>query len=180
MQRRRIGNSNLEVSALGLGCMTMSDFYGSDRDEQESIWTIHRALELGVDFLDTSDMYGIRENEKLVGKAIKDRRHKVNVATKFGVVRDNRGGMMGYNGKAEYVKDACEASMRRLGTDHIDLYYLHRIDPFTPIEETVGAMADLVKEGKVRYIGLSEAPPDMIRRAHVVHPISAVQTEYSL
>ncbi|MBE9913490.1 aldo/keto reductase [Paenibacillus donghaensis] len=179
MEKRALGSSGLEVSALGLGCMTMSDFYGSDRDEQESIRTIHRSLELGVGFLDTSDMYGVGENEKLVGKAIKDRRHEVTLATKFGVVRD-KGPMWEYNGRAEYVKAAAEASLRRLGVDHIDLYYLHRIDPYTPIEETVGAMADLVKEGKVRYIGLSEASPDMIRRAHAVHPLSAVQTEYSL
>ncbi|GIO30500.1 MULTISPECIES: aldo/keto reductase [Paenibacillus] len=179
MEKRALGSSGLEVSALGLGCMTMSDFYGSDRDEQESIRTIHRSLELGVGFLDTSDMYGVGENEKLVGKAIKDRRHEVTLATKFGVVRD-KGPMWEYNGRAKYVKTAAEASLRRLGVDHIDLYYLHRIDPYTPIEETVGAMADLVKEGKVRYIGLSEASPDMIRRAHAVHPLSAVQTEYSL
>ncbi|MFU1794930.1 aldo/keto reductase [Paenibacillus azoreducens] len=179
MEKRVLGSSGLEISALGLGCMTMSDFYGSDRDEQESIRTIHRSLDLGVGFLDTSDMYGVGENEKLVGKAIKDRRHEVTLATKFGVVRD-KGPMWEYNGRAEYVKAAAEASLRRLGVDHIDLYYLHRIDPYTPIEETVGAMADLVKEGKVRYIGLSEASPDMIRRAHAVHPLSAVQTEYSL
>lgn len=179
MEKRALGSSGLEVSALGLGCMTMSDFYGSDRDEQESIRTIHRSLELGVGFLDTSDMYGVGENERLVGKAIKDRRHEVTLATKFGVVRD-KGPMWEYNGRAEYVKAACEASLRRLGVDHIDLYYQHRIDPYTPIEESVGAMADLVKEGKVRYIGLSEASPAMIRRAHEVHPISAVQTEYSL
>lgn len=179
MEKRVLGPSGLEVSALGLGCMTMSDFYSSDRDEQESIRTIHRSLDLGVGFLDTSDMYGVGENEKLVGKAIKDRRHEVTLATKFGVVRD-KGPMWEYNGRAEYVKAAAEASLRRLGVDHIDLYYLHRIDPYTPIEETVGAMADLVKEGKVRYIGLSEASPNMIRRAHAVHPISAVQTEYSL
>lgn len=179
MEKRALGSSGLEVSAMGLGCMTMSDFYGSDRDEQESIRTIHRSLELGVGFLDTSDMYGVGENEKLVGKAIKERRHEVTLATKFGVVRD-KGPIWEYNGRAEYVKAAAEASLRRLGVDHIDLYYLHRIDPYTPIEETVGAMADLVKEGKVRYIGLSEASPDMIRRAHAVHPLSAVQTEYSL
>ncbi|MEK5164249.1 aldo/keto reductase [Paenibacillus sp. FSL R5-0527] len=180
MEKRALGASGLEVSALGLGCMTMSDFYGSDRDEQESIRTIHRSLELGVGFLDTSDMYGVGENEILVGKAIKDRRHEVILATKFGVVRDKGRAHWGINGRAEYVKAACEASLRRLGVDHIDLYYQHRIDPYTPIEESVGAMADLVKEGKVRYIGLSEASPDMIRRAHAVHPISAVQTEYSL
>lgn len=180
MEKRALGTSGLKVSAMGLGCMTMSDFYGSDRDEQESIRTIHRALDLGVDFLDTSDLYGVGENEKLVGKAIKDRRDEVVLATKFGVVRDKWGSPWTYNGRPEYVKAAAAASLRRLGVDHIDLYYLHRIDPYTPIEETVGAMADLVKEGKVRYIGLSEAPPHMIRRAHAVHPITAVQTEYSL
>ncbi|MFL0557757.1 aldo/keto reductase [Paenibacillus barengoltzii] len=178
MEKRALGSSGLKVSAMGLGCMTMSDFYGSDRDEQESIRTIHRALDLGVNFLDTSDLYGNGENEKLVGKAIKDRRDEVVLATKFGVVRE--GGYWGYNGNPRYVKAAAEASLRRLGVDHIDLYYLHRIDPFTPIEETVGAMAELVKEGKVRYIGLSEAPAHLIRRAHAVHPITAVQTEYSL
>jgi len=178
MEKRALGSSGLKVSAMGLGCMTMSDFYGSDRDEQESIRTIHRALDLGVNFLDTSDLYGNGENEKLVGKAIKDRRDEVVLATKFGVVRE--GGYWGYNGSPRYVKAAAEASLRRLGVDHIDLYYLHRIDPFTPIEETVGAMAELVKEGKVRYIGLSEAPAQLIRRAHAVHPITAVQTEYSL
>ncbi|CAM4495319.1 aldo/keto reductase [Paenibacillus phoenicis] len=180
MEKRALGSSGLKVSAMGLGCMTMSDFYGSDRDEQESIRTIHRALDLGVDFLDTSDLYGIGENEKLVGKAIQDRRDEVVLATKFGVVRDRWGGPWSYNGRPEYVKAAAEASLRRLGVDHIDLYYLHRIDPFTPIEETVGAMAELVKEGKVRYIGLSEAPAHLIRSAHAVHPITAVQTEYSL
>lgn len=178
MEKRALGSSGLKVSAMGLGCMTMSDFYGSDRDEQESIRTIHRALDLGVNFLDTSDLYGNGENEKLVGKAIKDRRDEVVLATKFGVVRE--GGYWGYNGSPRYVKAAAEASLRRLGVDHIDLYYLHRIDPYTPIEETVGAMADLVREGKVRYIGLSEAPAHLIRRAHAVHPITAVQTEYSL
>jgi aryl-alcohol dehydrogenase-like predicted oxidoreductase len=178
MEKRALGSSGLKVSAMGLGCMTMSDFYGSDRDEQESIRTIHRALDLGVNFLDTSDLYGNGENEKLVGKAIKDRRDEVVLATKFGVVRE--GGYWGYNGSPRYVKAAAEASLRRLGVDHIDLYYLHRIDPFTPIEETVGAMAELVKEGKVRYIGLSEAPAHLIRRAHAVHPITAVQTEYPL
>ncbi|ASW44218.1 aldo/keto reductase [Clostridium isatidis] len=180
MEKRALGSRGLKVSAMGLGCMTMSDFYGSDRDEKESIHTIHRALDLGVDFLDTSDLYGDGENEKLLGKAIKDRRDEVVLATKFGVIRDNLGGFLRYNGSPKYVKAAAEASLRRLGVDHIDLYYLHRIDPFIPIEETVGAMADLVKEGKIRYIGLSEASADMIRRAHAVHPITAVQTEYSL
>lgn len=180
MEKRALGSRGLKVSAMGLGCMTMSDFYGSDRDEKEFIHTIYRALDLGVDFLDTSDLYGDGENEKLLGKAIKDRRDEVVLATKFGVIRDNLGGFLRYNGSPKYVKAAAEASLRRLGVDHIDLYYLHRIDPFIPIEETVGAMADLVKEGKIRYIGLSEASADMIRRAHAVHPITAVQTEYSL
>ncbi|MDF2960709.1 MAG: aldo/keto reductase [Paenibacillus sp.] len=180
MEKRVLGSSGLEVSALGLGCMSMSDFYNSDWDDEESIKTIHRALELGVNFLDTSDMYGIGKNEELVGTAIKNRRDRVILATKYGVVRSNDRDFWGINGRAEYVKAACEASLRRLGVDHIDLYYQHRIDPYTPIEESIGAMAELVKEGKVRYIGLSEASPDMIRRAHVVHPITAVQTEYSL
>lgn len=179
MEKRALGSRGLKVSAMGLGCMTMSDFYDRDRDEQESIMTIHRALDLGVDLLDTSDLYGDGENEKLVGKAIKNRRNEVVLATKFGVVRD-KWGHWSYNGSPKYVKAAAEASLRRLGVDHIDLYYLHRIDPLIPIEETVGAMADLVKEGKVRYIGLSEAPAFLIRRAHAVHPITAVQTEYSL
>lgn len=179
MGKRALGSSGLEVSALGLGCMSMSDFY-SGWDNQESIRTVHRALELGVNFLDTSDMYGVGENEKLVGAAINDRRDDVILATKFGVVRNKDRSYWGINGKADYVKAACEASLCRLGVDHIDLYYQHRIDPYTPIEESVGAMAELVKEGKVRYIGLSEASPDMIRRAHAVHPITAVQTEYSL
>jgi aryl-alcohol dehydrogenase-like predicted oxidoreductase len=180
MEKRALGSNGLEVSAIGLGCMTMSDFYNSDWDEKESIKTIHRALELGVNFLDTSDMYGVGENEKLVGAAIKGRRDRVILGTKFGVVRSKDSSFWGIDGRAEYVKAACEASLCRLGVDHIDLYYQHRIDPYTPIEESVGAMAELVKEGKVRYIGLSEASPDMIRRAHAVHPVTAVQTEYSL
>lgn len=179
MQKRTLGNSKLEVSALGLGCMGISDFY-SGRDDEESIRTIHRALELGVTLLDTADMYGVGKNEELVGKAIKGHRSNVILATKFGNVRSQSGEFLGVNGRPEYVKSACDASLRRLGVDYIDLYYQHRVDPATPIEETVGAMAELVREGKVRYIGLSEAAPANIRRAHSVHPITALQTEYSL
>ncbi|KFG67260.1 aldo/keto reductase [Microvirga sp. BSC39] len=177
MQQRRLGE--LQVSALGLGCMGMSEFYGNG-DEAESIATIHRAIELGVTFLDTADMYGVGRNEELVGRAIADRRDKVVLATKFGNVRGPNGERLGISGKPDYVRQACEASLKRLKVDVIDLYYQHRVDPETPIEDTVGAMADLVREGKVRYIGLSEAGPQTIRRAHAVHPIAALQTEYSL
>lgn len=179
MQKRRLGTQGLEVSALGLGCMGMSEFYGTG-DEAESIATIHRAIELGIDFLDTADMYGPFTNEKLVGKAIAGRRDQVVLATKFGNERREDGSMVGINGRPEYVRKACDASLSRLGVDYIDLYYQHRVDPKVPIEETVGAMAELVKSGKVRYLGLSEAGVQTIRRAHAVHPISALQTEYSL
>ena len=179
MQTRELGRSGLFVSALGLGCMGMSDFYG-DTDEAESIATIHRAIELGVTFLDTADVYGTGRNEELVGKAVKDRRADVVLATKFGNVRAADGTFVGINGKPDYVHSACEASLLRLKVDVIDLYYQHRVDPDTPIEDTVGAMAELVHAGKVRYLGLSEAAPDTIRRARKVHPITALQTEYSL
>ncbi len=179
MQTRELGRSGLFVSALGLGCMGMSEFYG-DGEEAELIATIHRAIELGVTFLDTADVYGMGQNEELVAKAIKDRRDEVILATKFGNVRAADGGFVGINGKPEYVRSACEASLLRLKVDVIDLYYQHRVDPDTPIEDTVGAMAELVDQGKVRYLGLSEAVPDTIRRAQKVHPIAALQTEYSL
>jgi aryl-alcohol dehydrogenase-like predicted oxidoreductase len=179
MDQRRLGSEGLVVSEIGLGCMGMSEFYGSG-EEDESIATIRRAIDLGVTLLDTADMYGPFTNERLVGKAIEGRRDEVNVATKFGIQREEDGAMLGINGRPEYVRSACDASLQRLGVDHIDLYYQHRVDPETPIEETVGAMKELVEAGKVRYLGLSEAAPETIRRAHEVHPISALQTEYSL
>jgi aryl-alcohol dehydrogenase-like predicted oxidoreductase len=180
VEQRALGTQGLTVSAQGLGCMGMSEFYGS-ADEGEAVATIHRALDLGVTLLDTSDAYGPQTNEQLVGRAIEDRRDEVVLATKFGIVRDpNDPSARGLNGRPDYVVRACEASLRRLAVDHIDLYYQHRVDPDVPIEETVGAMAELVDAGKIRFLGLSEAAPETIRRAHAVHPISALQTEYSL
>jgi aryl-alcohol dehydrogenase-like predicted oxidoreductase len=179
MDKRNLGNQGLVVSEQGLGCMGMSEFYGRS-DEGEAIATIHRALELGIDFLDTADMYGPFTNERLVGRAISDRRDQVVLATKFGNQRGEDGSFLGINGKPEYVHAACNASLERLGIDHIDLYYQHRVDKTVPIEETVGAMKELAEQGKVRFLGHSEASPETIRRAHAVHPISALQTEYSL
>ena len=179
MKTRVLGSQGLEVSAEGLGCMGMSEFYGAT-DEAEAIATIHEALDLGVTLFDTSDIYGPFTNERLVGRAIAERRHEVVLATKFGNVRREDGSWVGHDGRREYVHAACDASLARLGVDHIDLYYQHRVDKSVPIEETVGAMAELVEAGKVRFLGLSEASPETIRRAHAVHPISALQTEYSL
>jgi aryl-alcohol dehydrogenase-like predicted oxidoreductase len=179
MEQRKLGTGGLVVSAQGLGCMGMSEFYGR-ADDAESVRVIHRAIDLGVTFLDTADMYGVGRNEELVGRAIRDRRQKVVLATKFGNVRGPKGEFLGVNGKPDYVRQACDASLRRLGVDAIDLYYQQRVDPATPIEDTVGAMAELVRQGKVRYLGLSEAAPATIRRAQKVHPIAALQTEYSL
>jgi aryl-alcohol dehydrogenase-like predicted oxidoreductase len=179
MQMRTLGANGPAISAIGLGCMGMSDFYGPAEDAR-STSVIHRGLELGINFFDTADMYGVGRNERLVGQALKGRRDRAVIATKFGNVRAADGMFLGVNGRPEYVKQACDASLARLGIDTIDLYYQHRVDPQTPIEDTVGAMADLVHRGKVRYLGLSEAAPETIRRAHAVHPIAALQTEYSL
>lgn len=179
MERRALGSQGLVVSEIGLGCMGMSEFYGTP-DEEESIATIHRALDLGINFLDTADMYGPFTNERLVGRAIKGRREEVVLATKFGNVRAEDGTRLGISGKPDYVRKACDASLQRLGVDHIDLYYQHRVDPDTPVEETWGAMKELVEAGKVRYLGISEAAPETIRKAHAVHPVTALQTEYSL
>ena len=179
IQQRQLGKNGPSVSAIGLGCMGMSEFYGQ-ADDERSIQTIHKTLDLGINFLDTADAYGPFTNERLVGRAIRDRRDEVILATKFANVRTEDGSWLGINGRPDYVRQACDASLQRLGVDTIDVYYQHRVDPETPIEDTVGAMADLVKAGKVRYLGLSEAAPQTIRRAHKVHPISALQTEYSL
>ena len=179
MEHRELGKSGLEVSAIGLGCMGMSEFYGRS-DEAESIATLHRALEIGVTFWDTADMYGTGENEKLLAKMLKERHDEVTLATKFGLMRGEDGAFLGINGRPEYVRQACDASLQRLGIDQIDLYYQHRVDPQVPIEETVGAMAELVAAGKVRHLGLSEAAAGTLRRAVAIHPIAALQTEYSL
>lgn len=179
MKKRKLGSNGPEVSEIGLGCMGMSEFYGTS-DEKESISTIHRALEIGINFLDTADMYGPFKNEILVGKAISGKRDQIILATKFGIQRGQEPAKRKINGRPEYVRSACDASLKRLGVDHVDLYYQHRVDPDVPIEETVGAMAELVKAGKVRFLGLSEAAPQTIKRAYSVHPITALQTEYSL
>src|SRR5512136_2167777 len=179
MKTRKLGKNGPTISALGLGCMGMSEFYGPT-DEAESVATIHRALDLGITYLDTADVYGPFTNEVLVGRAIRGRRNQVFLATKFGILRSADPNYRGVSGKPEYVKQSCEASLKRLGVDVIDLYYQHRIDPNVPVEETAGTMAQLVKEGKVRYLGLSEAGPKTVRRAHAVHSITALQNEYSL